>query len=151
MSDMIMKAVEKYRDLILAAQKKIWENPESGYKEIKTSKYIEEVFESFGYELIKADGIPGFYTIIDTGRPGPEILVLGELDSLICPEHPDADPDTGAVHCCGHNAQCAALLGLAAALKEPGMLDGLSGRIRLCAVPAEELIEVEYRNELKKE
>ena len=150
MSDMIMKAVENHRDLILAAQKKIWENPESGYKEIKTSKYMEEVFESFGYELIKADGIPGFYTVIDTGRPGPEILVLGELDSLICPEHPDADPDTGAVHCCGHNAQCAALLGLAAALKEPGMLEGLSGRIRLCAVPAEELIEVEYRNELKK-
>ena len=37
------------------------------------------------------------------------------------------------------------LVGIAAALKEPGALDDLSGRIRLCAVPAEELIEIEYR------
>ncbi len=73
---------------------------------------------------------------------------MGELDSLLCAEHPDADPETGAVHCCGHAAQAAALLGIAAALKEPGMLEGLSGRIRLCAVPAEEMIEIEYRSEL---
>jgi len=78
-------------------------------------------------------------------------LVLGELDSIICPEHPDADPETGAVHSCGHNAQCAALLGVAAALKEPGIVERLSGRIRLCAVPAEELLEIEYRTKLKAE
>lgn len=144
-------AVDKYRDLIMAAQDYIWANPETGYKEFKTSKYMEDEFRRLGYDLIMADGITGFYTILDTGRPGPEILVLGELDSLICPDHPDSDPETGAVHCCGHSAQCAALLGLAAALKEPGILDELSGRIRLCAVPAEELIEIEYRSELVKE
>lgn len=141
-------AVEKYRDLILKTQEYIWANPETGYREVKTSKYMEDVFESLGYDIVRAGDIPGFYTVIDTGRPGPEVLIFGELDSLICREHPDADPETGAVHCCGHSAQCAALVGLAAALKEPGVLDGLSGRIRLCAVPAEELIEIEYRSEL---
>jgi metal-dependent amidase/aminoacylase/carboxypeptidase family protein len=40
-------------------------------------------------------------------------------------------------------------LGIAAALKEDGVCDGLSGKIRLCAVPAEELLEIEYRSELK--
>ena len=144
-------AVEKYRDLILDAQNYIWANPETGYREVKTSKYMEDAFEKLGYDLVKAGDIPGFYTILDTGRPGPEVLILGELDALLCAEHPDADPETGAVHCCGHSAQCAALLGIAAALKEPGMLDDLSGRIRLCAVPAEELIEIEYRSGLKKE
>ena len=78
-------------------------------------------------------------------------MILGELDSIICPAHKDADKVTGAVHSCGHNAQCAALLGIAAALKEPGILDKFSGSIRLCAVPAEELLEIEYRNELKKQ
>lgn len=144
------EAVEKYRGLILAAQDYIWANPETGYKEIKTSRYMEEQFEKLGYSLEKPGDIPGFYTVIDTGHPGPEVLVLGELDALLCPEHPDADPKTGAVHCCGHSAQCAALLGLAAALKEPGVLEELSGRIRLCVVPAEELIEIEYRTGLKK-
>lgn len=146
-----ISAVEKYRDIIFAAQNYIWAHPETGYREKKTSKYMEDDFERLGYELVKAGDIPGFYTVIDTGRPGPEVLILGELDALLCPGHPDADPDTGAAHCCGHSAQCAALLGLAAALKEPGVLDDLSGKIRLCAVPAEELIEIEYRTGLKKE
>ncbi|MBQ9796700.1 MAG: amidohydrolase [Clostridia bacterium] len=144
-------AVERHRQLILDAERYIWKNPETGYKEYKTSKYMEEHFEALGYELVKADGITGFYTQIDTGCEGPELLILGELDSIICPEHPECDPETGAVHACGHNAQCATLLGIAAALKEPGMLDGLCGKIRLCAVPAEELLEIGYRTELKKQ
>jgi len=142
--------VDKHRDLILDVQNYIWANPETGYREVKTGKYMEDSFEKLGYELVRAGDIPGFYTVVDTGVPGPEILVLGELDSLICADHPDADPDTGAVHCCGHSAQCAALIGIAAALKAPGALDGMCGRIKLCAVPAEELIEIEYRNELVK-
>ena len=146
-----ISAVEKHRKLILETERFIWKHPETGYREVVTSKYMEDAFEALGYDIIRAEGITGFYTCIDTGRPGPEVLVLAELDSVICPSHPESDPVTGAVHACGHNAQCAALLGLAAALKEPGILDEFSGRIRLCAVPAEELLEVEYRSGLKKE
>ena len=144
-------AVDKHRDLILKAERYIWANPETGYKEFKTSKYMEDKFTELGYDIVKADGITGFYARLDTGREGPELLILAELDSIICPAHPDADKVTGAVHSCGHNAQCAALLGVAAALKEDGALDGLSGAIRLCAVPAEELLEIEYRSRLKAE
>lgn len=150
MKDFI-SAVDKHKRLILNAERYIWENPETGFREIKTSKYMEEQFIKLGYDLILAENIPGFYTVLDTGTPGPEILVLGELDSIICPTHKDADPVTGAVHSCGHNAQCAALLGVAAALKEPDVLNKLCGKIRLCAVPAEELLEIEYRTNLMKE
>lgn len=149
--DKIINAVDKYRQLILDAERYIWANPETGYKEVKTTKYLAEKFIELGYDLKYADGITGFYTTIDTGIEGPEILILGELDSIICPAHKDADPVTGAVHSCGHHAQCAALLGIAAALKEKEVLDGLCGRIKLCAVPAEELLEIEYRSELKKQ
>ena len=145
----IMEAVEKHRALILAAERQIWSTPETGYKEVKTSAYLAEQFRALGYELTMAGDIPGFYTVVDTGREGPEVLLLGEMDSIICPSHKEANPETGAVHSCGHHTQCAALLGIAAALKEPGILDDLSGRIRLCAVPAEELLEIEYRSELK--
>ena len=147
----IKAAVEKQRSLILEAERYIWKNPETGYKEVKTSRYMEEKFRALGYDLVLAGDIPGFYTVVDTGKEGPEVLIFGELDSVICPIHPECDPETGAVHACGHNVQCAALLGIAAALKEEGMLDGLSGRIRLCAVPAEELLEIEYRSSLIKE
>ncbi|MBQ2999216.1 MAG: amidohydrolase [Clostridia bacterium] len=143
--------VDQYRDLILAAERDIWKTPETGYKEVKTSAYMAKKFRSLGYSLTMAEGITGFYTVVDTGREGPEVLVLGELDSILCPAHPDADPTTGAVHSCGHHAQCAALLGVAAALRDERVLAKLSGRIRLCAVPAEELLELEYRAELKKQ
>lgn len=143
--------VDKYKQHILEAERFIWNHPETGYKEFKTSAYMKERFEALGYSLVMAQGITGFYTRIETGRPGPEVLILAELDSIICPTHEDADPTTGAAHSCGHNAQCAALLGIASALKEPHALDGLCGSIRLCVVPAEELLEIEYRSELKKQ
>ena len=150
MMNRITPAVEKYRELILSAERYIWAHPETGYKELETTKYLEEQFEALGYKLTRAEGITGFVTDVDTGKEGPTVLVMGELDSIICPAHPDADKVTGAVHSCGHNAQCAALLGIAAALTEESILSKLSGRIRLCAVPAEELLEIEFRTELKK-
>lgn len=142
--------VENCRELILKTERDIWANPETGYHEWETSAYMEKVFEDLGYELVKAGDIPGFYTDLDTGKPGPKVAILGELDSLICGNHPDANPETKAVHACGHNAQCATLAGVAAALKQPGALDGLCGSIRLMSVPAEELIQLGYREELRK-
>ncbi|MBQ9805505.1 MAG: amidohydrolase [Clostridia bacterium] len=147
----IIKAVDQNRDRILAAERYIWAHPETGYREVETSKYLEEQFRSLGYDLVKPDGLTGFCTEVDTGKAGPTLLILGELDSILCPAHPEADPATGAVHSCGHNIQCAALLGVAAALRDPAVTEDLSGKIRLCAVPAEELLEIEYRSQLKAE
>jgi len=147
----IARAVDKHRQKILDTERYIWAHPETGYKEFETSKYLAEQFESLGYKLTYADGITGFYTVVDTGRGGPTVLVLGELDSIICPAHKEANKETGAVHSCGHNAQCAALLGVAAALTDKDVLDKLSGKVMLCAVPAEELLEIEYRSKLKAE
>ena len=145
-----IEAVEKHKDEILAAEDYLWSHPQTGYNEWLAHTYLAERFEKAGYALRCAGDIPGFLTVLDTGRPGPRILVLGELDSLVCFEHPDCDKQTGAVHACGHCAQSAALLGIALALKEPGVLDGLSGSICLCAVPAEELIELEQREALRR-
>lgn len=149
--DYIKNTVDKYRELILKAERSIWATPETGFKEFKTSAYLAKEFEALGYSLTYAQGITGFYTDIDTGIEGPTILILSELDSVICASHKESDPKTGAVHACGHNAQCATLLGIAAALKNKEILNGLCGKIRLCAVPAEECLEIEYRLKLRDE
>lgn len=145
-----LAAVEKHKTDILSAEDYLWHHPQTGYNEWLANDYLAQKFESAGYQLQRAGNIPGFTTLLDTGRPGPRILVLGELDSLVCFDHPEADRNTGAVHACGHCAQSAALLGIALSLKEPGVLDELSGSICLCAVPAEELIELEQRDELRR-
>lgn len=150
-SKQLMEMVAKYETLINETADHIWKHPETGYREWKTSAYMEEHFEALGYQLVKAGNIPGFYADLDTGKPGPKIAILGELDSLIVGNHPDCDPETCAVHACGHHAQSAILLGVAAAMKEPGALDGLCGSIRFMSVPAEELIELGFREELRRQ
>lgn len=144
----IINVIDANRQLILDAERFIWAHPETGYKEFVTCEYLAKKFQELGYELTFAENITGFFTEIDTGKTGPKILILGELDSVVCPSHPEADPKTGAVHSCGHNAQCATLLGVASALKDKNILDKLCGKIMLCAVPAEEMIELEYRSSL---
>jgi len=140
--------VAKHRQTIFEAERWIWQHPESGFKEWQTHAYLAEIFRNAGYEIVEAGNIPGFYADLDTGRPGPKVLIMAELDALTAPNHPEAWE--GCAHACGHHAQCAAMVGIALALKEPGALDTLSGSIRLMLVPAEELIEIEYRNDLRR-
>lgn len=143
-----MHTVTKHRERILNTFEYIWANPETGYREWKTHAYLKQQFEELGYTVTEAGTVPGFIVDIDTGREGPTVGIFAEMDGLLIPEHPEADKETGAVHACGHVCQTASLVGVAAALKEPHALDGLSGKIRLIAVPAEEGIEQEYRQQL---
>ncbi|MBQ2227620.1 MAG: hypothetical protein II427_00695 [Firmicutes bacterium] len=142
----IVKNVDKYRQDILDAERWIWQHPEVGYTEWQTNAYLLEKFRSYRYEPVEAGDIPGFYVDIDTGRPGPCLAIMGELDALDIANHPESV--NGMTHCCGHNCQCAEMVGIAAALKEPGALDGLCGKIRLMLVPAEEMIQLEFRKGL---
>ena len=144
----IAQAVEKHRAMILEAERWLWAHPQTGYTEWEAHQYLKERFEALGYSLTLAGDIPGFYTDVDTGRPGPKLCIMGELDALDIANHPESV--NGMTHCCGHHGQGAALLGMAAALKEPGALEGMSGSIRLMAVPAEEVIQLAFREQLRK-
>ena len=135
--------------MILEAERWLWAHPQTGFTEWQANEYLTEKFESLGYTLTQAGNIPGFYTDLDTGRPGPTLCIMGELDALDIANHPESV--NGMTHCCGHHAQCAALLGVAAALKQPGALDGMCGKIRLMVVPAEEMIQLGFRENLRKE
>ena len=63
----ILEAIENGKDGILAAERHIWKNPEPGYREWKTHKYLKELFEALGCKLHEFGNIPGFYTDLDTG------------------------------------------------------------------------------------
>jgi amidohydrolase len=70
---------------------------------------------------------------------------MGELDALVVDGHPVADPETGAAHACGHNAQVAGMLGACMGLLDAGVFEHLSGKVAFIAVPAEEYGDVEWR------
>lgn len=144
----IADLVDEKRDLVLDAYEYIWKHPEIGYKEWKTSEYLEKEFTRLGYTVHTTRGIPGFIADLDSGREGPKVAIMGELDALMCATHPDADPETSAVHACGHCIQTSAMLGAAAVLKEEAVCGQLFGSVRFVAVPAEETIDLEYRSGL---
>lgn len=139
--------VDKHAKTVLEAERWLWAHPQTGFTEWQAHGYLLKRFESLGYRPTLAGNIPGFFVDVDTGRPGPMVCVMGELDALDIPGHPEAV--NGIAHLCGHHAQCAAMLGLACALKEPGALDGMSGSVRLMLVPSEELVQVSFRDSLR--
>ena len=114
----LSELIDRNRDEIIRSGEALLRMPELSYKETKTSAFAVEHLEKLGLKVKKSLAITGFRADLDTGRPGPTIAIFGELDSLICANHPESDPSTGYVHACGHHAQCAALLGIAAALKD---------------------------------
>ena len=147
----IWEKMEKYRGMMYEAERYIWSHPQTGFGEWIANDYLKEKYSALGFHLHEAGDIPGFFFDIDTGKAGPTVAILAEMDGILLPEHPDCDPETGAVHACGHNCQSAALLGVAAVLNDPGILSELCGRIRIMAVPAEELIELTLRARMKAE
>ncbi len=130
--------------------KDILEHPESGFRERRTSRTTADALSSLGARVEDGIAVTGLRGMLDSGRAGPTVAVMGELDSLIVPGHPHADADTGAAHACGHHCQIGSMLSACMGLLAPGVMQALSGRVALLAVPAEEYIEIEYRDELRR-
>ncbi len=148
----VRRAIDARGDEIVGIARQIFDMPELGFKEVRTSKLVVERFSQMGVPFETGLAVTGVKAVLQGGAgPGPTVAVLGELDSLLCWEHPNRDPETGAVHACGHNGQIAAMLGVGMGLLDSGALEQLAGRVVLFAVPAEEFVEIEERLGLRDE
>ncbi len=139
----VAQTIDAHADELELLARQIFAQPELGFKEQRTASLVHEWFDRLGLGHRDAIALTGSRADIQCGAAGPTVAILGELDSLLCWEHPDRDTRTGAVHACGHNAQIAMMLGAGLALKE--VAPQLAGRIALMAVPAEEYVELEER------
>ena len=142
--------IDAKADELTAIAKTILNNPEPGFRELKTARLVAEQFGALGMQPRSGLAVTGVRADASGTSAGPTLAILGELDSLIVSDHPHADPGTGAAHACGHHCQIAMMLGAATALTNHDVLDNLAGRIAFMAVPAEEYIEIEYRDDLRR-
>lgn len=138
--------IDRRRDEIIALAEDILRHPELGYREFRTAKVVKEKLEELGLEPKTGLAVTGVRADIDSGRVGPRIAIMGELDALPVPTHPFADPATGAAHACGHYAQIAMMLGAASALVP--IVKELNGSLAFIAVPAEEFQALDYCRKL---
>jgi amidohydrolase len=147
----VCAAIDARRDTIVGIAREIATHPETGYREVKTARVVATAFREFGLEPREGLAVTGVRADLPSRGGGPTVAILGELDALGVPDNPRADPVTGAVHACGHNAQIGSMMGAGLGLLESGVLSELAGRVVLFAVPAEEYVEIEYRLELKRQ
>ena len=75
-----LAAIENSKDSIIETGRWIWNNPESGYREVKTSAYIVNELRKLGLEVKTGLAMTGFRADIDTGKPGPTVAIMGVAD-----------------------------------------------------------------------
>lgn len=141
--------IDSNKDLIISIGNKIFNHPELGFKEWDTSKLAADQLKALGLSCEEGLAITGVKACAKGKQSKAKVMIMGELDAVVCPLHPSADLNTGAAHSCGHNSQIATMLGAAIGLSP--FMEHLDGDVVFAAVPAEEYVELEYRERLKKD
>lgn len=144
----VIDAIDRNREKIIAIGREIYENPELGFKEFKTTETVSNFLINLGLNVEKNIAVTGCKAEISGISEGPNIAILGELDSVTCADHKNCAID-GAIHACGHNIQIGGMLGAALGLVESDVMKELIGKITIMATPAEEFIELGFRNSLR--
>lgn len=140
----VCEAIAAHRADIEAIANAILAEPELGFKEVKTAKKVQDALAKLCLEFTTEHGLTGVKARMKGRTSKRTIAMLAELDAIVCRNHKNADPVTGAAHCCGHNIQIANMIAVAYGLRE--VMDELDGDVVLFAVPAEEYVEIDWRN-----
>jgi amidohydrolase len=144
-----LEEIDRRKDEIVSYAQEIWKEPELGFKEYNTAKLTEEKYKEMRWKYESKIAITGSKAYLKGDGSKPGIGIIGELDALHIPVHPESHPVTGNVHACGHHSQMAAMMGAGFGLEV--VKEYLGGEIIMVAVPAEEYIEIDYRNRLREE
>ncbi len=124
----------------------LFNNPELGYKEVKTKEYLVDYLTSHGFKIENECFNTAFSVSVGSGHP--HIGLIAELDAIPTLGHPCANKDdNNAAHACGHSSQCVDMAAAMVELKEKKF----KGKVTLFFTPAEEYTDLEYRNKLIKE
>lgn len=145
----ILNMIDEHAEELETLASKVYHNAERGFAEYETAKAAAEFLRKYGMDPREGLALTGVKANINESD-GPTIALIGELDGIGCPAHPDAAP-TGISHACGHEAQLVAILGAAMALSDPEVKEALGGKAVCFAVPAEENLSAEIRAELAKD
>lgn len=148
MKKKIMAAIDANKKAIIDCGEYILNNPELGFKEIKTAEYIKQEFNKLKIEFKENLAVTGVMGVVGKKDADINICIIGEMDAVKCYDHPYADAVTGAAHACGHNAQVAQMIGAAYGIVKSGMLEECDCKITFLAVPAEEFVELDFRQKL---
>ncbi|WP_235801769.1 M20 peptidase aminoacylase family protein [Ureibacillus manganicus] len=106
-------------------------NPEISWKEVKTTQYLKEKLENYGFEVQTFDDITGL--VVTYGSGDLCIGLRGDIDAL----WQEVDGVFQANHSCGHDAHATMAFGALIALKKLGIPNYV--KLKVFFQPAEEV------------
>lgn len=140
----IDNAIAVMADELTAWRRHLHENPELGYEEFETQKFVAAKLREFGVDVVHeglgGTGVVGMLHGADGPADSPEgrIMLRSDMDALPMDEMtglPHASQNPGKMHACGHDGHMTMLLGAAKHLADKR---NFSGSVVFCFQPAEE-------------
>lgn len=128
---------------MVALRRHLHRIPETGFNEVRTAALVAGELAALGLPVRTGIAGTGVTALLDSGRPGPTVMLRADMDGLPMTEATGleyASEHPGRMHACGHDMHMAMLLGAARALCSlvAGRPDALRGRVLFLFQPAEE-------------
>jgi amidohydrolase len=133
------EAAEALRDDLVALRRQVHRQPEMGLHLPKTQATVLEALSGLPLEITTGESLSSVVAVLRGGRPGPTVLLRGDMDALPVQELTGLDYASeidGVMHACGHDMHVAFLAGAAQLLA--GVRDELPGSVVFMFQPAEE-------------
>ena len=139
LADSLREEARELLDETVALRRTLHRWPELGNDLPVTREQVLGALEGLPLTVTCHETTSGIAAVLDGGKPGPTVLLRGDMDAL--PLHEDTDLEfesaiDGAMHACGHDTHTAMLVG-AAKLLSARRAD-IPGRVLFMFQPGEE-------------
>lgn len=148
----VCRAENSISDDLVSLGRELELSAEGGFFERRTHELLAGRFRRRGFLLQEFPGMPGFAATVDGRLEGKTVAIVADMDGLPSGERPSGERPDGSglsyAHLCGHHQQMTVMYGAACLLQQraPGSL----AQVAFLAAPAEEYVELERREELRR-
>lgn len=137
--DGLLDAARAIQADVVDIRRRLHRTPEIGLDLPATQRIVLEELAKLGIEGRAGTALSSATAVVEGGRPGPTVLLRGDMDALPLREDTALDfasENDGRMHACGHDTHVSMLLGAGRLLVERRA--ELSGRVVLMFQPGEE-------------
>ena len=135
----IRQHADEYLERAVQMRRRLHEWPEIGNELPRTRDEVLASIEDLPLDVTLHSSTSGVTALLEGTRPGPTILLRGDMDALEMPEDTGLDFASrvdGCMHACGHDTHTAMLSTAARVLSE--RRDEIAGRVLFMFQPGEE-------------
>mgnify|MGYP001452558930 FL=1 len=139
MTTELLAQAQSLQDRTVTLRREIHQHPELGLHLPRTQKAVLDSLQGLDLDIRLSKDTSGIVATLHGAKPGPAVLLRGDMDALPMPEEtglPFASAEQGCMHACGHDAHTAMLASAAHLLHQHR--ERINGSVRFMFQPGEE-------------